>query len=162
LWKFLRTIICNGGIAERVHELDIRNWTLALVHGRSRLVLSAADLELIRNSIHKMGLQPIEISMLEAARNADPRPLIALLLINLRNLVTLYAHLPETDIFFTEVLRKAVESRPNKPLENCPPLQRLREAHIASAWKYREDLRAGDHYKLEFNHLWKPSEISSL
>ncbi|KAF4212729.1 hypothetical protein CNMCM5878_000814 [Aspergillus fumigatiaffinis] len=100
--------------------------------------------------------------MLEAARKADPRSLMALLLTNLRNLTTLYAHLPETDIFFAEVLRKAVESRQDQHLNNCPPLHRLREAHLASAWNYRKDFRANDHYKLELNHLWPVFQLPNI
>ncbi|KAF4240503.1 hypothetical protein CNMCM8980_001152 [Aspergillus fumigatiaffinis] len=126
------------------------------------LVLSAADLNLIRSSIHTTGLQHIETSILEAARKADPRPLMALLLMNLRNLTTLYAHLPETDIFFAEVLRKAVESRRDRPLKNFPPLHKLREAHLASCWNYRKDFRAEDHYKLGLNHLWPVFNLPNI
>jgi hypothetical protein len=64
---------------------------------------------------------------------------MTLFLKNLRNLTTLYAHLPQTDIFFAEVLRKAVESRGDQPLKSCPPLHRLREANLEIAWNYRED-----------------------
>ncbi|BDD57418.1 hypothetical protein MAP00_002781 [Monascus purpureus] len=162
LWKFLRSILRHRRIADRVYELKIRNWTFGLVHRRSRLVLSEDDLDLAQNAIRTAGLQRIETSILKALRKADPRALMALLSVNLRNLTTLYAHLPETDIFLAEVLRKAVESRREQPQNDYPPLHSLREAHLTSAWNYRQDFRARHQYRLELNHLWPIFQLPNI
>lgn len=162
LWKFLRSILCNRRVADGVYEVNIRNWTFAIIEERPRLVLSEDNLDLVRNAIHMAGLQRIETSILEALRKADPRPLMALLLANLRNLTTLYAHLPETDIFLAEVLRNAVESRRDQPPNDYYPLNSLREAHLTSAWNYRADSRARDVYKLELNHLWPVFQLPNI
>ncbi|KAF2174710.1 hypothetical protein K469DRAFT_771533 [Zopfia rhizophila CBS 207.26] len=162
LWKFLRSILCSRRIADRVHGLNIRNWTFGLVHGHSRLIFSEDNLELVRNAIRTARLQRMETSIMEALRKTDPRPLMALLLANLRNLTTLYAHLPETDIFLAEVLRKAIEGRRDKSQNEYPPLNSLREAHLTSAWNYRKDWRARDEYKLELHHLWPVFQLPNI
>ncbi|KAL4864642.1 hypothetical protein BDV12DRAFT_200884 [Aspergillus spectabilis] len=99
---------------------------------------------------------------MEAVRKADPRPLMALLLANLRNLTTLYAHLPETDIFLAEVLKKAVQSQQDQPQNDYPPLHGLREAHLTSSWNYRNDFSTHGNYKLELNHLWPVFQLPNM
>ncbi|KAI6080130.1 hypothetical protein F4821DRAFT_252239 [Hypoxylon rubiginosum] len=162
LWKFLRSTLCNKRIADSVHELNIRNWTFGLVHEHGRLILLEDDLKLIRSAIHATGLQRIEPSVLEALQKADPRPLMALLLGSLRNVHTLYAQLPEKDIFLLEVLWKATESRRDRPPDNGAPLHNLREAHLASAWNFREDTHARDKYKMELNHMWPVFQLPNI
>jgi hypothetical protein len=167
LWQFLRSVLSSRCIADSVHELDIRNWTFGLVHGRRRLFLSEDDLDLVRNAVRAAGLERIETSVLEALPKADPRPLVALLLANLRNLAVLYAQLPETDIFLDEVLRKAVESERDRPL-NDYPLHGLREAHLASSWNYRafsfrpKPQTQGTCYKLGINRLWPVLRLPNI
>jgi hypothetical protein len=158
LWKFLRTILCSKGIGNSVHALNIRNWTFGLVHGHSKLTFSKEDLELIQDAIHKAGLEYMETSLMEAIRKTDPRPLMALLLASLPNLTTLYAHLPETDIFFSGVLQKAIESQ----RDEFRPLKKLSEAHFTSSWNYRQDWRSRDHYDLWLGHLWPVFQLQSL
>ncbi|KAK4245070.1 hypothetical protein C7999DRAFT_34599 [Corynascus novoguineensis] len=153
LWKFLRSILSSRRIADGVHELDIRNWPLGLVYDHGLLVLQEDDLNLIRNAIRMGGLERIENSALNAVQKADSRPLMALLLAHLGNLTTLYAHLPETDIFLAEVLRKAVEDGQDQQPTNGKPLNRLREVHLTSAWNYRAAKSARDNYTLALNHL---------
>lgn len=169
LWKFLRSVLCNKGIAHEVRELNIRNWTFGLVHTHGCLALSESDLDLIRKAVHASELTHIEISILEALRKADPRPLMALLLANLPNLTTLYAHLPERDIFFAEVLRKAVATRQDESKGH--PLCSLCEAHFSSAWNYRaerpddedDDLDdAINTYHLRLDQLWPIFQLSSI
>lgn len=99
LWQFLRTTLSNRQIADSVREINIRKWTFGLVHRRGLLVLEADDLDVIRHAIRTLGLERIEDKFLEALPKADPRPLMALLLANLRNLTTLYAELPEKGHF---------------------------------------------------------------
>lgn len=149
LWKFLRSVLTSRRIADAVHELDIRNWHLGLVYKSGRLVFSDDDVDLIRNALRVAGLERIESSALEALQKADPRPLMALLLACLPNLTTLYAHLPDEDMFFAAVLQKAVEGRQDKQASNgIPLLNRLCEVHLASAWNYR-----GRDYQLRVKHL---------
>ncbi|KAH6855935.1 hypothetical protein B0I37DRAFT_65712 [Chaetomium sp. MPI-CAGE-AT-0009] len=163
LWKFLRSILSNTRISDEVHELNILNWHLGLAPGRGRLVLSEDDLDFVRNAICTAGLERIENSALEALRKADPRPLMALLLANLPNLTSLYAHLPETDIFLAEVLRKAVEGQQDQqPPNSNPLLSRLREVHLGSAWNHRADKHARDAYTLRLSHIWRIFQLPSL
>lgn len=162
LWKFLRTILCNRRIANEVRTLQIRNWSFGFVHGRNRVFFSEDDFELVRNAIYKAGIQQLEWSFMEALRKTDPRPLMALLLTSLPNLTTLYAHLPETDIFLAEVLKRALEGQKDKSQNQSPPLQNLREAHLASVWNYREDWRARDKYTLKLGHLWPVFQLPTI
>jgi hypothetical protein len=176
LWKFLRSILCNKQIAHQVRELNIRNWTFGLVFKHGRLDLSEGDLDLARTAARMAGLETLETSILEGLRKADPRPLMALLITSLPNLTTLYAQLPETDIFLGQVLRKAVETQQDG--SDGHPLCNLREAHFASSWNYRaktnhfslsqelednldrrarrDDSDDDDHraYHLKLDHLW--------
>lgn len=161
-------MLCNKGIAHEVRKLNIRNWTFGLVQTHGCLVLSESDLDLIRKAVHASELEHIEISILEALRKADPRPLMALLLANLPNLTSLYAHLPERDVFFAEVLRKAVATRQDESRGH--PLCSLREAHFSSAWNYRvERPNDEDHdeddldaYQLRLDHLWPIFQFSGI
>ncbi|KAH6623894.1 hypothetical protein F5144DRAFT_584636 [Chaetomium tenue] len=159
LWKFLRTVLTNKRIADGVHELNIQDWPLGLVHDRGRLALSDDDFDLIRDAIRRTGLGRLEDSALEALRKADPRPLMALLLASLPNLTTLYAHLPATDIFFAEILQKAIEGRQDQQASNNNPLSSLRQAHLASAWNYQNDT---DNHTLALNHLWPVFLLPSI
>lgn len=84
------------------------------MHRRDPLVVDADDLDVIRDVIRTLELERLETEFLEALTKPDPRPLMALLLANLRNLTTFYAEIPETDVFFDEVLLKAIETRPAK------------------------------------------------
>lgn len=165
LWQFLRSVLSNRRIADSVQELDIRNWTFGLVHGRRRFALSEDDIDLIRNAIRTAGLERIEASVLEALPKADPRPLMALLLANLRNLTTLYAQLANTDIFLTELLRKALESARDQP-PNDGPLHSLREAHLTASWNYVDRRLASwnrlDPHQLGLSHLWPVFQLPSI
>ncbi|KUL87935.1 hypothetical protein ZTR_03845 [Talaromyces verruculosus] len=97
---FLRTTLPNRQIADTVREVNIRKWTVGLVHRRSPLVLDADDFDVVRHAIRTLGLERIEEKILEGLSKADPRPLMAPLLANLRNLTTLYAKIPKLDMFF--------------------------------------------------------------
>lgn len=163
LWQFLRSTLSNRQIADSVREINIRNWTFGLVYDRGRVVLDADDLDLIRDAISTLGLQRIETRILEAVLKADPRPFMALLLANLRNLMTLYAQLPETDIFLDEVLQNAIQTRSDQIHNGHPrPLYALREAHLTSAWNYRKIWHAEDVYKLELHHLWPVFRLPNI
>lgn len=124
---------------------------------------------MIRKAVHTSELENIEFSILDALRKADPRPLMALRLANLPNLTTLYAHLLETDIFFAEVLRKAVATRQDESKGH--PLCSLREAHFASVWNYRaerpndedhDEDDAIDAYHHRLDHLWPIFQFSGI
>ena len=110
LWKFLRTVLRSARIAQQVHTLRIRNWGFPL-HPDVGVCLSEEDFELVHNAVCKAGIQHLESSVVEALRKADRRPLVALLLTSLPNLATLYAHVPEVDVFFAEMLKQALEDQ---------------------------------------------------
>lgn len=86
LWKFLRTILRNRRLADRVYKLNIQNWTFGFVQESNRFVLSEEDSELVQIAIEAAKLQHIEGKFMTALSKADPRPLMALLLTSLRNL----------------------------------------------------------------------------
>lgn len=86
---------------------------------------------------------------------------MALLLAGLRNLTTLWAQLPENDVYLSEVLPNAVENRGNKPSSGFP-LSTLREAYLASTYNFRQKEQYFNEYKLEFNHLWPVFQLPSL
>ncbi|KAK5658485.1 hypothetical protein OQA88_1874 [Cercophora sp. LCS_1] len=166
LWKFSRSALCNQRIAESVEELRIRNWRFGLVHKGGLLVLQDEDLDLIRGAIHTAGLGRIEGEIFEALKKADPRPLMALLLVTLRNLAKLDAHVAETDIFLAEVLRQAVGEAGSGDER---PLRRLEEVTLASGWNYREYDTIGDIYNighcaytLRLDGLWPLFRLPSI
>jgi hypothetical protein len=136
LWKFLRTILSNRQIADTVRE--IRYQTLGLGGERfnyaiSPPVFSLGDRDMTQNAIFKAGLGHIKPDVINAINNADPKPLLALLLANLRNLRTLHACLPHTDMFLAGVVRGAVKCHQNQPQnENCP-LRNLRDVYLKCA-----------------------------
>jgi hypothetical protein len=162
LWKFLRSVLCSSRIADQVQEADIRNWTFGLVHDRGRLVLGDEDFNLVQGAIHTAGLERIEARVLQALPKADPRPLMALLLANLRNLITLHIDLPATDIFFAEVLQQAAQRRQDQQPLRDSPLRSLRELHLASAWNFQIQHNLHDEYTLKLDHLWPVFRLPSI
>lgn len=158
LWKFLRTVLCNGRIADSVRSLSIWNWTLDLVHKRDRLLLSKNDLDLIRSAIHDVGLTSIESQFIESVKKSDPRPLMALLLASLRNLNILNAELPEKDMFLAELLRIAIDRQG----QTAQPLRNLSEAHLMSTYNYCGAVHAHYTYYLRLDHLWPMFRLPSI
>ncbi|KAF2500556.1 hypothetical protein BU16DRAFT_578488 [Lophium mytilinum] len=164
LWKFFRTIICSERIANQVRTLHIRNWTFGLVHGPSRFCFPehGFDVELVRDAIRRAGIEHLEQDVMEALRKSDPRPLMALLLACLPKLTTLYAHVPETDIFLAAVLEKALQSQLDESRNGNPLLQQLCEIYLSSAWNYRKNWDARESYQLTLRHLWPVFQLPSL
>ena len=132
-----------------MRTLNIRNWPFGIVRDRNHTHFSEEDTELIRNAVRRAGIQQNESSFVAAIRKIEPRPSMALVIAFLADLTSLYAHLPETDIFLAEVLRRAPQGREYRPRA----LHNLREAHLTSTWNYRSDWRARDEYILGLDHL---------
>lgn len=110
------------------------------------ILSSEADKELLRNAISKVGMLHMELLFREAVSKNDPRPLMALVLTALPNLMSMYAQLPETDIFFEEVLKMAMKGR--------------RNSNYNSGWNYEDPFpeeedtySTSDFYKLSLDHL---------
>lgn len=163
LWRFLRTLICSRPHADRLNILDIRNWTVHLIHGKKPLVFSDSDLDLLQGAIRTVGFQHLEMSFMEVFQRTDPKPLMALLLAYSRNLNVLYAELPPlTDIFFAEVLRKSNRNRQDRSQDEFLPLQHIREAYLTSARNYERRVTYADKYKLEPSHLFPISQLPKI
>lgn len=126
LWKFLRTILSNSQIADTVLKIQYSLFRLGDVRDsdEAALTFSQDDRDMIRNAICTAGLAHIKPDVINAINNADPRPLMALLLANLPNLRILHARLPRTDMFLAGVFREAVRRQPPNPLLN------LREVYL--------------------------------
>lgn len=119
LWKFLRTILSNSQIADTVLKIQYSSFRLGNVqNSKATPTLSQDDRDMIRNAICTAGLAHIKPDVINAINNADPRPLLALLLANLKNLQILRARLPHTDMFLAGVFRAAVRRQPPNPLLN--------------------------------------------
>jgi hypothetical protein len=100
LWNFLRTVLANPQLAERVQALNIGNWGFYLdvlqpdkAAARDNVEFSQDDLGLMRKAIHTVfhgsaSLDTVESRILDpqSPANRDCRPLIVLLLICLPNL----------------------------------------------------------------------------
>lgn len=111
----------------------------------------------------------MELLFREAVSKNDPRPLLALVLTALPNLKSMYAQLPETDIFFTEVLKMAMEGRRSSNYKTRLPLRFLEKARLTSVWKYKDPFpekedtySACDFYKLSLDHLWAIFQLLSI
>ncbi|KAI7977961.1 hypothetical protein EIK77_009501 [Talaromyces pinophilus] len=130
LWKFLRTILSNSQIADTVREIRYSSYSLGTdlafyAERPPRPPFSLQDdRDMIRNAICTAGLAHIKPDVINAINNADPRPLLALLLANLQNLQILRARIPHTDMFLAGVFREAVRRQPPNPLLN------LREVYL--------------------------------
>lgn len=126
LWKFLRTILSNSQIADTVLKIQYASFRLGDVRDsdKASLTFSQDDRDMIRNAICTAGLAHIKPDVINAINDADPRPLLALLLANLQNLQILRARLPHTDMFLAGVFREAVRRQPPNLLLN------LREVYI--------------------------------
>lgn len=71
---------------------------------------------------------------------------------NLRNLTTLYAQLPITDIFLAEALQNTIESHGD---DSCTdrPLHCLRDVYPSSACNYHHEVGRQE-FNLGLNHTW--------
>jgi hypothetical protein len=87
---------------------------------------------------------------------------MALLLAHARNLKVLYAEVPETDIFFEEVLRKAMGHQQHRAQDEYCPLHYLQEAHLTSSWNCRRGSQSRDNYKLALSHLSLVFQLPSI
>lgn len=164
LWKFLRTILCNRKIAEAVQEIRYETFPLdSYVDGPYAIsppIFSPDDRDMIRNAISNAGLRHIKPDVINAINNADPRPLLALLLANLRNLRTLRACLPHTDMFLAGVLRCAIEYQRNQPQKNDHPLHNLREVYLEGVpWECYECIHP---QYIHVNLLWPIFQLPAI
>ncbi|KAL3440255.1 hypothetical protein BJX65DRAFT_316758 [Aspergillus insuetus] len=125
LWHFVRTILSRPRLAKSVRALNVGNWGFYPdvqkadpAAADNVVTFSDEDVSLMRTKL-RSSIHP------EALANGNCRPLVILLLICLPNLLTLYMHLPETDLVghvFEEILRCH---------ENGTPLPCLRHlAHV--------------------------------
>ncbi|EED15363.1 hypothetical protein TSTA_048070 [Talaromyces stipitatus ATCC 10500] len=162
MWKFLRTILSNRQIADTVREIRYSSFELSggrYSHSSKRPTLSRGDYDMIQKAICRAGLDHLKPYVIEAINNADPRPLLALLLANLRNLQTLHACLPDSDVILAEVFREAVKCKQN--LRNgFSPLHNLREVYLdGMPWVCNECKRS---HHIHVTLLWPIFQLPAI
>lgn len=113
LWKFLRTIRQNPGLANLVCALHVGNWGFYLPpqygHIFEMQLSGDDDLEIIRTAIREAGIDHLQDSIANSLAQGDRRPLMALLLTSLPNLEVMYAHIPRSDPVLAAVLEKILD-----------------------------------------------------
>jgi hypothetical protein len=117
LWCFLRTVLTRPHIADLVQTLNVGNWG----HGtpfylpHDTFEASRAERSIFSEAIRSAGIHHLED---EIQGNFPPaalelvhhRPLMALLLVNLPNVSTMYAHIPDSDPYLKAVLGDCLNS----------------------------------------------------
>ncbi|KAL3458681.1 hypothetical protein BJX64DRAFT_219060 [Aspergillus heterothallicus] len=133
LYKFLLTILRDPQLAQEVTTLRIGNWGCfpGAAAPAPDLQLPNDDLELIRAAIRYAGIGHLQERIIESLERRDRRPLVALLLVSLPNLRSVWAHVPRKDPILGAVLKNVVDSRPNGSDDrSSPALYRLSELHL--------------------------------
>ncbi|KAI1302515.1 hypothetical protein F5Y03DRAFT_361770 [Xylaria venustula] len=129
-WKFLRTIICNKHVAERVHEIRLGFWE-ERDYTSHKLTLTESDLVLVQDTIRATGLQQMEKVIIGSLKERDSSALLTLLLAALPNLRFLEADIEKTDIFFAGLLQIATKKQWHGKIQpKYTPLYCLREANL--------------------------------
>ncbi|CEL02183.1 hypothetical protein ASPCAL03355 [Aspergillus calidoustus] len=116
LWCFLRTVLTCPHIANLVQTLDVGNWG----HGTpfylssDTFEVSVAESTLLSEGIRGAGMHHLEYDILKnfppsALALADHRPLMALLLVNLKNVAIMYAHIPNSDPYLRAALDRLLK-----------------------------------------------------
>ena len=164
LWKFLRTMLHNAKLAAYVRVLDIRYWGF-FSDSPKGVDFPQEDLSVIHDAVRKAGMQELELSIDEAIRNNDCRPLMALLLTVLPILRSIYALVPKYDPYLAKVLTLSLGNRENKLQQQA--LQNLEEAQLTRAWHYypySADDRDVDEYPyiLGLDYLWPIFRLPNL
>ncbi|CEN61010.1 hypothetical protein ASPCAL07679 [Aspergillus calidoustus] len=132
LWLFLRTILSNRHLASLVRRVHIGNWGVnpyALLGHEADYSLHEDDISLTRQAIDQAKLIPIESTMISDIRQGDCRPLMALLLASLPNLLVIRAHVPRDDPYLTAVLQRALV-QPTHERGTPGPLSQLRDVYV--------------------------------
>lgn len=107
LWKFVRTVLSNNDLASLVRTLKVANWGYS-PRGRSykALYLPPDELELLRQAAKDTGIGDyFESGIMVSLDRLDRRPLVALLLTCLPNLITAHAHFPQQGTVLAAVLK---------------------------------------------------------
>ncbi|KAE8152782.1 hypothetical protein BDV25DRAFT_127750 [Aspergillus avenaceus] len=163
LWKFVRTILSNPGIAALVRTLDIGNWGFYPHDSQpdSHFQLIPDEEKLVHNAIQDAGLNDLGENILASLSKRDRRPLIVLLLASLPNLLTLYAHVPPSDpilgAFMERILERLVSDK-----SSCP-LVELKELYLFPEVPPLEPAPdADDRLCLKLDHLWPAFYLTSL
>ena len=151
LWKFLRTVVINTEIAELVRTLDIRRWDLDPTRAGKVCCyddFSVEDVKSVSNALHLAGISTMEYTMLQALRENDRMPLVALLMTCLPRLTYLNVVVQDIDKYFAQVLNLASRHEDSDQYRRRA-FQNLREASFRTPGKYEssdyrlsaEDLR---------------------
>jgi hypothetical protein len=162
LWKFLRTMLENERLVQYVRALDIQYWGLHLNSSDNDGPLMEEDIVAIHDAVRMAGMQKLAPDIEEAILQNDRRPLMALLLTVLPNVISLHAQIPEKDPYLAEVLRLSVDHEESKPQRKA--LQNLESAQLMSEWHVRHSTirEPRDNYLLELQHTWPIFRLPSL
>ncbi|KAE8149213.1 hypothetical protein BDV25DRAFT_156781 [Aspergillus avenaceus] len=173
LWMFLRTILRNPKVAALIRFLVIGNWgfytpAMAVYHpkyGDHQIIeLPEEDLDLVRAAISEAGISSLESSIIQSLHRRDRRPLMALLLTRLPNLMCLEATVPPHDPVLGSVLQEAMRRQRagHKVFSRLTDLIIRAEVDVPPSHGESIGPLTGIHTKDEFNYLWSIMFLQGL
>ncbi|KAL2861835.1 hypothetical protein BJX68DRAFT_223369 [Aspergillus pseudodeflectus] len=133
LWLFVRSMLGSPHLASTVRRVHIGNWGVnpfLLLEQAADYSLSEDDMRLLRQAIDRINLPHIQSdTMISEIRQGDRRPLMALLLASLPNLIAIHAHVPLNDPYLAAVLQQALDWQSHRR-DTPGPLGELRDMYV--------------------------------
>ncbi|BCS17360.1 uncharacterized protein APUU_10188S [Aspergillus puulaauensis] len=141
LWRFVRTVISNPRIAVLVRALSIGNWGFypdVIAHDNGvigdNVDFTEGEVEMMRRAFTRGDVLEAKVLDPESLAERDCRPLVALLLVCLSKVETVYLHLPEEcsvlRCVFEELLRRQDEGGELPCLRHLVHLHLLAEVPV--------------------------------
>ncbi|KAL2820396.1 hypothetical protein BJX63DRAFT_428224 [Aspergillus granulosus] len=160
LWLFLRTILSDRYLSCLLRRVHIGNWGVnpyvLLDQEADGYALDEDDISLVRRAVNQATLTHIEPDIISAIRQGDRRPLMALLLASVPNLMVIRAHVPLHDPYLAAVLQQALDCQKRDipgPLRQLCELYAFAEVSIP-AKAAMEDISDIPGAPLRLNDIW--------
>ncbi|KAL3456937.1 hypothetical protein BJX64DRAFT_293620 [Aspergillus heterothallicus] len=131
LWLFLRTILSNRQLSCFVRRVHIGNLGVnpyVLPNQEADYSFDEEDISLVHRAIDHAKYAHIESDIISAIRQGDRRPLMALLLASLPNLIVIRAHVATHDPYLAVLLQQALDRQSHEP-DTPESLGQLRELY---------------------------------
>ncbi|KAL3488365.1 hypothetical protein BJX62DRAFT_240175 [Aspergillus germanicus] len=161
LWCFLRTVLSCPHIGELVQTLDVGNWGHGIPFYLSQDTFEASrgEKSLLSEAIRRAGIHDLEDEIQKkfpppTSNLTDHRPLMALLLVSLPNISTLYAHIPNSDPYSKAVLGECLNSSMLETLQELYVLPEVPvfDRSLAGSPGYERDTT--NFHRLKFDAVW--------